>query len=58
MKERWFANYERALADREFSGLPPKVAERMAAKDALEMMVPDWSEDDDVPVNADGEENE
>lgn len=58
MKEQWFRNYERALADREFSGLPPKVAERMAAKDALEMMVPDWSEDDDIPINCHGEENE
>ena len=36
-KELWFANYERALAEREFAGLKPKHAENLAADDADQM---------------------
>lgn len=37
VKDMWFANYERALADREFAGFKPKAAEVLAADDADEM---------------------
>ena len=37
VKDLWFANYERALADREFAGFKPKAAEALATDDADEM---------------------
>jgi len=39
VKDLWFANYERALADREFAGFKPKAAEALATDDADEMTI-------------------